>query len=203
MALGYIGEAPIRSIESPTTDIERNAANYYHATRRYGLTLSLWNFAKVQQAIPRTGDGQGDFTSTYQLPNDLITFVSVGGESEYFYEDAYDIRGDQLHYNSDANSIIIRYVKDVTDINKWSPGFVMVVARLLAVEMAYMLSKKDNIIKTNNSVLQIVLADAIAKDGSERPPIRIEQSRILNMRRRLTGGGSFNDNPTILNTDYF
>lgn len=194
MALGYIGEAPIRSIESPTKDIERQCGLYYHATRRYCLTLSLWNFAKRQAPIPRTGDGQGDFTSTYQLPNDMITFISVGGDTEYDYIDTYDVRGDQLHYDSDANSVVIRYVFDNEDITKWAPGFVMVVARALALELAYFLSKKDNIIKTNNSMMQIVLADAIAKDGSERPPIRIETSKILEARRRLIGGTS--DDPT-------
>lgn len=199
MALGYIGEAPVRSIESPTKDVERQGALYYHPTRRYCLTLSEWNFAKRQQLIPRTGDGQGDFTSTYQLPNDMITFVSVGGETEYEFIDEYDIRGDQLHYNSDANSVLIRYVYDETDVTKWSPGFVMVVARALAIEMAYALSKKDNIIKTNNSLMQVALMDAIAKDGSERAPIRIEESKILAARRRLVGGQL--DDPTRIRFD--
>jgi len=193
MALGYIGEAPVRSIESPTRDIERAAARYYHATRRYALTLSLWNFAKTQATIARTGDGI-DFTSTYQLPNNMITFVSVGGENEYEFIDEYDVRGDQLHYNSDANSVVIRYVQDVEDITKWAPGFVMVVARLLALEMAYLLTKKDSVIKTNDALLRTALADAIAKDGSERAPIRIEESRALAVRRRLVGG--WLDDPT-------
>lgn len=199
MALGYIGEAPVRSIDNPTKDVERLAGLYYHATRRYCLTLSLWNFAKRQQDVARTGDGQGDFTSTYQLPNDMITFISVGGETEYEFIDEYDIRGDQLHYNSDANSVSIRYVYDEDNVARWAPGFILVVARALAVELAYALSKKDNIIKTNNGMLQIVLADAIAKDGSERAPIRIEESKILAARRRLVGGQL--DDPTRIYFD--
>lgn len=193
MALGYIGEAPIRSIESPTKDIERMAGLYYHSTRREALTWSEWNFAKTQKTIPKIGAGSGDFTSVYQLPQDLITFVSVGGENEYDYQDEYDIREDGLHYNSDANSVSIRYVKDVEAVTRWAPGFVKVVARALAIELGYFLTKKDNIIKTQNALLTTAIADAIAKDGSERAPIRIEESKILNARRRLTGGGYFSD----------
>lgn len=197
MALGYIGEAPVRSIDMPTKDIERIAALYYHQTRRYCLTLSTWNFAKKQAEISQTAnDVQDDFDSAYQLPTDLITFLSVNGENEYDYKNEYDIRGDKLYYNSDATSVSIRYVYDEERVTRWSPGFVAVVARALAIELAYALTKKDNVIKTQNALMQTALADAISKDGAERPPLRIEESRMLAVRRRLVGG--WNDDPTII-----
>lgn len=198
MALGYIGEAPIRTIATPDDDVGRLARRYYHNARRYCLTLSTWNFAKKQADISKIDDGV-DFTSIYQLPEDFITFLSVEGENEYDYKNDYDIRGDTLHYNSDDNSVTIRYVFDEERVTKWSPGFVAVVARYLAIELAYGLTKKDSIIRTNDGLLRASLADAIAKDGGERPPLRIEESRMLRVRRRLIGGQL--DDPTVIHFD--
>lgn len=201
LALVYLGERRIKSLENPTSEIERTMGVLYDNARQYALSLSAWNFAMKQANIAQDGtDPLFDFDHAYQIPNDFIALVSIEGDGERFATDQYRIYVDKLYYSTDATSIKMRYVFDQTDISKWSPPFKEVVAKDLAVKAAYALSRKPGLIKEMDALYRIALADALGKDGQDDPPIRVTRSEMLAARLY---GFSVDDDATVVRFDDF
>lgn len=195
LANTYIGERAIRSIEPPSSEIEKMYARLYEHSRQYCLGLGAWTFAIKQANINKTDDPLFGFESAYLLPADFISLVSLLGDPTILFEATkYRIMERNLLYNSSSNSISIEYVFDQTNISWWSPQFKEVVALHLATTVAYNTNKKKNVIEIIEAKYKAALYDAIIKDGQDEPPQRIERSRAL--QARLTGSPMWNDDPS-------
>lgn len=203
-AMDFIGEAPVVSISPPKTSSEKILARNFADTRQEALRAQVWNFAKTASTVSRTNlvDTAGDFPDVYQLPNDLIRFVSIAGLGESSYADypendptrRYDIRGRQLYYDGGGSaSIIIRYVKDVKDLSLWDATAKKLFALMLAANVGYAIGKESTIIARVNSLIGQIAPEAAAIDGQERPPLRIQRSKYLAARRMVGGSGDVTD----------
>ncbi len=202
LALSRIGqkEAAV-SIESPTTSIERLCALHYDQTRRELLRRYIFNFARkldiwtADSKVPAFG-----FTTSYKLPGDFIRLMALGdiyvasGDTPGFL---YDMSDGYLFCDSgDAVSggVNVQYVFDAKNVTRFDPLFVKALRLQLAADMAYAFSLKPTLVKAINDELKPVLLEAAAVAGQEKPPRRVERSRIRDVRR---AGGIFRNNTRI------
>lgn len=191
MALDFIGQAQISSIEAPTRQSEIIVARHYDQVRRELLREWVWNFAYTLGTASLDTDIEipFDYKNAYLLPNDCVRFISMEGDSEIDRATDYQISGRHIYYDGDdAASINVRYVRDVTDVTLWDDLFRKIVVLKLALNLCYPFSKSKSDTERINSLLTLELKGAISIDGQERPPRRREKSRVISARRLLNGG---------------
>lgn len=199
LALTYVGQRAVRSLESPGP-IEQLGARVYDGSRQYCLTLGAWTFATKQAAIPQSANAPlFGFLGAFELPGDFISLVSVLGDTTQNNPSTrYRVLENQIYYNSEDTSISIEYVFDQTNVARWSPAFKELVAYHIAKTIAYDITKKKNVVEMIETQYKAALMDAVIKDGQDEPPERIERSRALEARLM---GGSIYDDASIVSFD--
>ena len=193
IALGYLGEPPIANINPGASSRERLVSRFYDPTRMEMLMEIPWNFAKkIGYCSKLVATPAFGWTSQYQMPNDLVRFLCLAtaeglddgyGSSERAPSRYHDIQGRVIMTGGDANTIPISYTYDVQDVTLWTAQFTDVVALKLAMKLAYPITKSGKVVEQLNALLEKALPNAMSIDGQERPPVRIQRSRILDARR--------------------
>lgn len=175
------------SIETPTTDIEALGARWYDATRRSNLTMFPWNFARHRVSIPRSATTPAfGYSDAYVLPNDFLAPIFFGEDPVNDYISDYTIEGGLLLVdNSGASSLQICYVRDITDVTKFDPIFVMLLAADLAVVFGNAITGLNKSIKGMELLRDRWEVKARAKNGQANPPKIRFSSPLAN--RRKTG----------------
>ena len=84
----------------------------------------------------------------------------------------------------------IRYIKDITDISIWDADAKEVLAAKLCENVALAITKSEKMHEMAVERMARFIPDAISISGQERPPIRVERSKAIGMRRGLMGSGS-------------
>lgn len=185
-ALLKLKEAPVSSIDSPTRPQEVTLSACYDDIRQSLLRNYVWNFAWKQANISRTGTPLFEFADAYQLPNDCLRVLAVGGDYEEWQSKRYRQSGRQIYINGDgANSIKLRYIQDVTDISQWDPLAKQMLVTMLALEVAYSFTGKEKVVERLKDDLARITPDAISVDGQEVPVLRIQKSKYRAARRNL------------------
>lgn len=189
LAMDHCGEEVVSSIDAPVIDPEKLGARWYDQARRSLLRQYVWNFAKKRKRITRsTAAPDFDFEDAYPLPVDFLRFLSVGGYDEISQDLDYDIEGRELLLNnSGANSVKLRYIRDVTDVALFDPLFIDILSLTLALRFAYYFSLKEKRLQSISKLLSEELPKAVTIDGQERPPRRVQRS--VWRTKRLFGGG--------------
>jgi len=155
----------------------------------------VWNFATKYATFARAAAGSY-YADAYTIPTDFVRLCSLG-------EDVYNpIRKYQFSYisnarcveldNEGASTVPVRYVFDFTDVPEMDPSFITCLSLKLAINMSYKFSKRKSLRDELSQLLGIELPAAIGVDGQERPPIRVERSRML--ADRVSSGGLRYDN---------
>lgn len=164
MALAHIGaESQIASIDPPDGSAEAGyCARFYPMARRVALESQSWTFAKHRKTLAQVTNPSTAWTYAYALPSDHINPVRVlnatslqavllwmdtlylsPNTAEYWrmlLENTeqssanYEIEGQTL-LTHEPDAVLI-YLRDVTDVNAWSPMFTSGVAQLLAGYLA-------------------------------------------------------------------
>lgn len=181
LALEYIAESPISSIEDPKNNREETMSRWYDHVRRMVLREYVWNFAQKVKEIPRTEAGTGTYADAYNLPNDFVRLNSVGLNRGCPIKH-YDLRDGQIHA-SEGDSIWIYYTRDVREVTKMDELFIDILAIRLALKVAYKFTKKKSVVEGLMGLLRTEEPKASSVDGQERIPRRIEKSKYLTARR--------------------
>ena len=197
LALARLGQAAISSIDSPVTTAEIRCELAYIPTRREILREFLFSCSK--RYVSLTADALMEpafgYSTAYKLPNDFIRLRSLGdvtigpGTSPRLYDisEGY-IFTDQN--DSEGGGIDIVYTWDADVVAKYDSLLVKVLWLQLAMNMAYAFTLKSSLRKEIEMELADVRLKAAAISGQEKPPIRIERSRLISVRRR---GGNTQD----------
>ena len=160
LALAHLGaETLIASISPPDGSAEAGwCATFYPVARRVAMESQAWSFAKARADLAEVTNPSSTWLYAYALPSDHINPIRVlntktlsalmqSFDDSYLYPNAasywaqlyqltesgsanYDIEGQTLLCNEPAATLI--YLRDVTDVSKWSPSFTSGVAQLLA-----------------------------------------------------------------------
>lgn len=201
LALAYLGQPPVASISPPTADepVAVTMALQYDDARQNVLRKYVWNFAKARATLSLATDytPEFDFTDAYLLPSDFIRLLSVADPavaasdvSDTSLIRKFDIEGRYVLCNADAaESIHLRYIRDVEEVERWDPLFRKLVVLTLALQSAYLITGNKALMQTLDGLLTREIPDAASIDGQEVPPIRVQRSRLL-AGRRTQGSGS-------------
>jgi len=124
-----------RRIDSVNDRDDREAENLlilWDIARRAAIALHPWNFAlKRERVMPESDVEPIGYEFQYRLPTDCLRWLPWDRDSEHHFEGVEE--GGFLLTNH-AGSIVVRYVRDVIAVDRWSPLFVDIMAYTLAVE---------------------------------------------------------------------
>lgn len=185
-AIARVGGKFISSIETPTTHTETLLSSIYAKNRRIVLRSAVWNFAKTLKTITKSTETLSGFSGVYPLPNDFVRFLGVQNMDLMGSEtDRYMLSDNKLYLkDGSADSIVLIYIKDVTDVTCYDALFVEAFSLRLSYNLQYALSGKNT---TSDRLLQEyrdALQDAKMIDGQEQKPIKVQRSRWLSARHR-------------------
>jgi hypothetical protein len=189
LTMDHLGQsANISNIDTPTTEEEIKCSRWYDTTRRALLRAHPWTFARTRAQLSLNAVAPVfGYADAYNLPNDYIRLNFIGDDSIRDYKQRYALENKQLLLdNSGAASIDIGYTRDEDNVVKFDALFV----DLLAVEQAWRLAigftLKPSWKKLLKETLTELRLEARAVNSQERPPIRIERSKFVEARRRIT-----------------
>jgi hypothetical protein len=169
MALSHIGsDARVSSISPPDGSVEAgHCATFYDLARTELLEPGSWRFALKRAALAEVTNESTAWAYAYARPSDCLTpkrilrpgttlTVFTQDESEYIPNDGdsanFEIEGDVVYANEpDA---VMLYVRDVTDTNKFTPGFVATLGYLLASYLAGPIVKGNEGVKLGDGMRQ-------------------------------------------------
>jgi len=185
-AIARLGGKFITSIYNPVTHTETLLSSIYAKNRRIVLRSAVWNFAKTLKTIAKSNEVTPGFSAVYPLPNDFIRFLGVQNMDLMGSQvDRYMLSDNKLYLkDSSADSIVLTYIKDVTDVTRYDALFTEALSLRLAYNLQFALSGKNT---TSDRLLQEylnALQDAKMIDGQEQKPIRVQRSRWMSARHR-------------------
>lgn len=194
LALDDLKQSPITSITTPRSAIELACARHYDQARAEALEAHPWKFATKR--VDLTPDSSEiipfGFTYAYQLPSDYIRLVSIGDDYLRDFKRDYQIEDGYLLLPSgndaDGTTLYVRYVYDVTTVGLFSPLFVRYLAKRLALNMSNKFTISTSLKQLLKEDFTAIETEAKSVNGQNRPPIRIQRSRVMTKRRGLPGG---------------
>lgn len=195
LALDRLGQRPITSIDSPTTEVEYICARHYHATRQELLRSFIFNFAKKYDTWEKSTDHTPEFTytSAFYLPDDFIRLCQIGDITigAQIAGKLFDIVENYLYTSSDEDGDLkVVYIKDAKNPTEFDPLFTRLLVLMLARNMAYKFTLKNTFVNKLEDEVEKLELRAAAISGQEKPPIRIQNSNLVAVRRKGMSGAS-------------
>jgi len=187
LAMDHLGGGVIVNIDTPSTEQEIKCARWYDVTRRALLRSHPWTFARKRATINRdTTDPEHGWADAYNLPSDLIRLNFIGDDSVMDYKTTYALEGKQLlKDNSGAASIDIGYTYDAVDVTTFDALFVDLLAVEISWRVSFAFSLKPSLKKELRMSRDELRIEAKAVNSQERPPVRIENSKLRQARQRM------------------
>lgn len=185
----------ITSIDTPESATEEAFARWYDHTRRDALRRHSWNFASKRQVLAKSSSApEFGYSSKFELPSDYIRLLYIAESNinydnpipsrNYTVEDNHILTGNLTSQDSDSLSLV--YVYDFTNVPKMDALFIDYFSTMLAQKLAYSLTQSNTNIQRLDALMEAAEAKARAMDGQENPPKRVERSRHLAARRRVS-----------------
>ncbi len=188
LAMDHIGGGIVTNIDTPSTEAEIKCARWYDVTRRALLRAHPWGFARARVTITRdTTTPAHSWADAYNLPPLLVRLNFIGDDSVVDFKRNYSLEGRQLLLdNSGAASINIGYTIDESDVTKFDSLFVDLLAVEIAWRCSFAFNLKPSLKKELRETRNELRIEAKAVNSQERPPIRIQRSKLREARQNLT-----------------
>lgn len=193
-ALAHLGDSRrISSINDPSPLAKQFLAVWDEAVDEV-LADHPWNPALTRADLPVSADyvpSGTQYTQAFEKPADCIRWLPWRpGQDEYFCGE------EESNYilSNAAAPITIRYIRRVTDLNKWSVGMLAVLAAKLARKLAKPITGQSGMMDRMQKVYEGALSDAKRQDGSasgDRSRHATFQSNWLASRNRSSGGVTY------------
>ncbi|MDE2019183.1 MAG: hypothetical protein KGJ13_02420 [Patescibacteria group bacterium] len=205
LALSRLGQRAISSLTAPVNPAGDNCALWYDETRQELLRAYIFPFSVKQAQLTPDASVTPVFgwTNAYKLPADYLRFMRASDGNEYsgmvptwyyslvgnhIYCDEFNTQQNPVAGGAPISGLNIWYVGDVTTVPSWDSLFKKCMRLQLAMNMAYAFTLKQSLRKEIESELEDALLEAAAIAGQEKPPVRVQRSRLVEVRRR---GGVF------------
>lgn len=179
-ALGRLGVSPITSLLD-NTDRGRLCHRHYAIQRNAVLQAHPWNWALAVVSLARLAEAPvAGYSYQFQLPVDYLKVERV-----YPKATEYEIIGKTLQTNSPT--ISVKYIREITDPQQFSPLFVDALEAKLASIMAPALKANNELAQLAHQQYLDALARAQSKDSQEGSPEMILSDTFINVRYRAGG----------------
>jgi len=158
---------------------------WYDISKRKCLEGFPWIFATTRAAIPLVSPAPAfGYTDQYRLPSDFVSLNFIDDESLPLDKTDYQIEENNLLIdNGGATSLNIGYVRNSTDIAKWTAAFRIYVAYQLAYFTVFALTGQNQTTTRIQNQLTKHMTEAKAINGLLSPPRAYRESRMITGRR--------------------
>ncbi len=182
-----IANAALRKLgESPITDFNENSKAARLANERFEevrdalLHTHPWNFAmkRVSLAASATGPEWG-FENAFPVPADYIRAFEINNEN--LKNNRWQAEDGTIVTDLPA-PLEIRYVYQLQDPTRMSPGFREALADALAADWAHDITGDPNIMTETAGRARLSLARAKSSDGQEGTPKQMNADEWINAR---------------------
>lgn len=184
-ALGICGFERITSIDDGSTNANW-CATFWPNTRKSALMSADWSFASARAVLTQDPVAPAfEFSYQYVLPTDFLIIREYNGailtpsavDPQWWYVMAGRYRIEGLRLLTNEAEVKIRYTKDVTDPEQWSPLFYKYARTLLASELAPAIGKdvsKGNAFMEKAEAMELPKAAGIDGQQGTITPYRVD-----------------------------
>lgn len=171
----------VNDIDMPISDKELVCSLWYDITRQLVLKTMMPNFAldRVTVSSKTLPDGYtGSYSYCWEKPVYALKVLGIGNiDEKKNYE--YAVEGDSIFTTENfASGLPIRIIRDITDVSKMSPEFIVGFAKELEKRITAPVTQDMNKKKMATSEATVEVSNATALNAQENPPIRRSQSKI-------------------------
>lgn len=172
----------VSDIDTPTNDKELAFAKWYDICRQFTLKLMMPNFAlgretvAKQIAVPAFG-----YAAQFDTPTNCLKVLGIGEVKEK--KNNYAVEGNAILTNVNFDSgMPVRFIKDITDVNQFSPEYIILLADYLAAYTCMEITQDASKAEKMKSALPAEINIASGLNAQENMPIRINRSRFREAR---------------------
>lgn len=183
MALSHLGNyGTVTNIDTPTNDKEITFALWYDITRQTTLKYLMPNFALARKVVAKLVETPiFGYAYAYEYPNDCLKVLGIGDIDQKGFN--YTIEGGKIYTDVDyEEGMPIRYIKDIKDVNKFSPEFKMHFSFDLANNTALPITQDKDKAAFIIAQLPGKMAMLSGVNAQENPPVRRSISRFRTSR---------------------
>ena len=190
LALDKLGQREISAtgLTAPATEIERVCARHYDQARRKMLRKYIFNFARKLDILEESTDVSPayGYSAAFYVPADSLKILvvgdaTIGGNLRGLQ---YEIAENYIYTSyDDDGDLKVEYVYDAQNVAEFDPLFIDVLVTELAASMAYKFTLKPSIVSALKQDLLDAQMAAAAAAGQERPPRRVQTSKLTDARR--------------------
>ena len=190
LALDKLGQREISAtgLTAPVTEIEKVCARHYDQARRKILRKYIFNFARKLDILEESTDVSPayGYSAAFYVPTDSLKILvvgdaTIGGNLRGLQ---YDIVENYIYTSYDEDGDLkVEYVFDAQDVAEFDPLFIDVLVSELAASMAYKFTLKPSLAAAIKQDLLDAQTAAAAAAGQERPPRRVQTSKLKDARR--------------------
>lgn len=186
----------VSDIDTPVEDIERSCALWYDICRQHVLKHLMPNFALTRLIVAKLSETPAfGYSYFYEYPATALKVLGVGEVEDRM--DDYNIERTPLgvkaisHDTDYTAGMKIRIIRDIEDINEWSPESKLLLAQYIAAYTCQSITQDAQKAAQLKAALPMEISSASGLNAQENRPVRISRSRFNNSR--------YNDSPS--NTD--
>lgn len=191
LALDRIGQrTPISAtaLTAPANEIEELCARHYDQERRHLLRQYIFNFARKYDILEKSTDVSPayGYSSAFYTPSDCLRVLMVGSmvDGRILRGLQYEIAEHYIYTSyDDDGDLSVAYVYDAQDVAEFDPLFISLLKLRLAKILAYKFTTKPSLVSQLADELEKEEVAAAAISGQERPPWRVESSKLRDARR--------------------
>lgn len=165
VALGFLGQTPITSIDDPANDKAELMRNIYPFLRDAVMQEYTWSFS-LSRSTNTTGD-MDEWGQYYKhaVPLENLQIVRVFKDPETRQVAHWELEGN--HILADSASIYIQYQTRVTDTGKFSELFVQALAARIAADAAIHLTQDYTLQTRLWALYGDKIKSAVTRDGMQ------------------------------------
>jgi len=188
LALGRLGDyGSVSDIDTPETDIERIFSKWWDPIRRKTLKMLIPSFAAARKRVSLHAEAPAfGWSQAFEYPDDCLKMLGIGEvqykENNYAIEQLPSGKKAIMTEEDGSDGLPIRYIKDETDVSKFTDDFVTLMSWELAYATCMGITKDMERLTYMEQILPRKRSEMGAVDSQENRPIRINNSKFFKSR---------------------
>ncbi len=195
-ALAQLGAGRILSLVDDTTEAQL-CNTFYEPVRDALVEAHEWSFARARvRLVPITTPPVSYWDAAYELPSDVLRVLNVSQDPNSRADaPEWDREGSTIVIKTHraSTAIYVRYLKRITDPNRFGPVFVQALVVRIAAEMAMPLRESRALQQQMWSLYNAKVSEAMTADGMQGRSQRMDVTTLTRVRGR--GGQGVFDGP--------
>ena len=173
LALSYLNKGRIISFDEDTEEAIQCKMHYDHCRKRL-LRAYSWGFAKSQVKLAQKPQTALGWDYTYAYPADCLAVRFVFDEQTAKLRETERENFELVNFNGmpslacDIPQAYAEYTRDEKNAEKFSEEFIEALARLLAADMAMVLTGSGNMQQMNYQLMQAAVLEAKTQNATEQ-----------------------------------